>query len=70
MMTVDAASALGQDNVIGTIRPGKLADLVVLSGNPLTVPSDDIPGLDVLVTMIGGVARFCAPGAAALCPGS
>jgi imidazolonepropionase-like amidohydrolase len=35
MATRNAAEALGRENEIGTIAPGKLADLVVLRDNPL-----------------------------------
>ena len=33
--TASAARALGWDNWPGTLEPGKVADLVVVSGNPL-----------------------------------
>lgn len=36
--TANGAAAIGLDHLIGTIEPGKLADLVVVDGNPL----DDI----------------------------
>ena len=67
-MTLDAAYALGQDAVIGSLRPGKLADLVVVSRNPLTAPLDRIPGIRVLVTMVGGRAEYCAAGSGVICP--
>jgi len=38
----------------GSLVPGKLADLAVLSGDPLTVPEDEITGLHSLLTMVGG----------------
>ena len=34
-MTGDAARFLGQEDLIGTIRPGRAADLVVLDADPL-----------------------------------
>jgi imidazolonepropionase-like amidohydrolase len=36
MATSDAAAALGIDDRVGTIEPGKTADLVLLAGDPLT----------------------------------
>lgn len=68
MMTTGSAYAIRQDDVVGSLVPGKFADLVVLSGNLLTVPLDAIPGVELLMTMIGGVTEFCAPGAEAVCP--
>jgi len=67
-MTLDAAYALGTDGAVGSLQPGKLADLVVLSADPRSVPPDDIPAIQVLATVVGGVTRFCAPPAATVCP--
>jgi Tol biopolymer transport system component len=36
--TADAAAALGVDDVLGTIEPGKLADFAFVAGNPLDDP--------------------------------
>jgi len=36
--TLRAAEACGRDNELGTVEPGKLADLVVVDGNPLGDP--------------------------------
>lgn len=68
MMTTGSAYALWQDEVVGSLTPGKLADLLVLSDNPLTVPAGQLPEIDVLMTMIGGVTEFCRSGAEAWCP--
>jgi imidazolonepropionase-like amidohydrolase len=35
MATSDAARALGRDDRLGTIAPGKTADVVLLSANPI-----------------------------------
>ncbi|WP_372697538.1 amidohydrolase [Arthrobacter sp. JSM 101049] len=50
--TAWAAAATGTGAEKGTLRAGKLADLVVLSGSPLG--ADDIAALDVLATLVGG----------------
>lgn len=33
--TINAARALAMDSVLGTLEPGKLADIIVVNGNPL-----------------------------------
>jgi predicted amidohydrolase YtcJ len=38
----------------GTLRPGKLADLVILNRDPLSCPPDELPSLRVEATMVGG----------------
>lgn len=35
MATLEAAVALGAENDLGTVEPGKLADIVLLDANPL-----------------------------------
>ena len=39
-MTLNGARILGLAHEIGTIEVGKLADLVVIDGDPLTNPGD------------------------------
>ncbi len=38
----------------GTLRPGSWADLAVLSEDPLTVPPDDLPGIESVLTVVAG----------------
>ena len=42
------------ENRKGSLEPGKLADLAVLSANPLTVDEIDIREIKSLMTMVGG----------------
>ncbi len=67
MTTINAAFALGVEDTVGSLVPDKLADLVVLSANPLAIPIGDVPNIAVLSTMIGGATEFCADGAQVWC---
>jgi hypothetical protein len=59
-MTVDAAFAAFEEDLKGSLEVGKLADVTVLSRDILTVPEDEIPGAEVLATVVGGVVRYRA----------
>ena len=54
LVTVDNAYLTFEEDLKGSIEPGKLADLVVLSDNIMTVPEERIDDLTVLMTMVGG----------------
>ncbi|MFC1909195.1 amidohydrolase family protein [Chloroflexota bacterium] len=54
MMTIDAAYALFMEEKIGSLKPGKFADLIILSDNPLTVDPNSLIDFKVLMTKIGG----------------
>jgi predicted amidohydrolase YtcJ len=43
-----------QENNLGSIQPGKLADLVALDRDYLTIPADQIKDIRPLMTMVGG----------------
>jgi len=62
LITIDAAYGTFQEDIKGSIKVGKLADLVVLSDNPLIVPEDTLADIEVLMTMVGGVVEYTAPG--------
>lgn len=67
MLTINAAYLLFMEDEVGSLESDKLADLIVLSGNPLDNP-DGIKDLSVLVTVVGGKTAYCAAGQQALCP--
>jgi predicted amidohydrolase YtcJ len=69
LLTIDAAYAIAQENSRGSLAPGKLADLVILSADPRTVAVADLLEIEVLMTMVGGEVAWCAPEAQAWCPG-
>src|SRR5271167_1308788 len=56
--TINAAYELHQEDATGLLEVGKLADLVVLDRNPLTVPAEEIAKTKVLETVVGGVVVY------------
>jgi predicted amidohydrolase YtcJ len=48
------AAFLFQDGNLGSLAPGKYADLVVLDRDYLTIPADEISAIKPLMTMVGG----------------
>jgi predicted amidohydrolase YtcJ len=52
--TIDAAWQIFQEDNRGSIEVGKLADLVILSENPLTVDKGQIKDIRVEQTIVGG----------------
>jgi predicted amidohydrolase YtcJ len=54
MYTVNAAYASFEENIKGSIESGKLADLTVISRDPLTVPTNQIEDIQVEMTIVGG----------------
>jgi predicted amidohydrolase YtcJ len=53
-VTLGSAYMLKMDAEVGSIEPGKLADMAVLDADPLSVPVDDIGGIKVFGTIVGG----------------
>ena len=54
MYTVDAAYCSGEENVKGSIENGKLADLTILSNDPMIVPTNEIKDVKVYMAIIDG----------------
>ncbi len=59
LLTIDAAYGTFQEDAKGSIAVGKLADLVILSENLLAILPERIPDVEVLLTVVGGVAEYC-----------
>ncbi|MGW0737362.1 amidohydrolase [Streptomyces sp. NPDC002851] len=52
--TRDAAYACRLEHLLGSVTPGKRADLVVLARDPRAVPTHEISGIDILATVLDG----------------
>ena len=53
-ITLNSAHQLRLEQLVGSIQPGKLADLIVLERNFMTVPDEELARNRVLMTMVGG----------------
>ena len=62
-MTLNGARILGLDKQIGSVVPGKLADLMIVRGNPLTTASDIYNVVTVFKDGVGYGAELLRQGA-------
>ncbi|MDX1556724.1 MAG: amidohydrolase [Xanthomonadales bacterium] len=56
--TINGAYAAFEEDLKGTLTPGKWADLVVLSQDIMTVAEAEIPDTKVDITIVGGEVRY------------
>lgn len=59
--TIDGAYAAFDEDVRGSLTPGKLADIVVLSQDMLAIPPEKLKDTKVLLTIMGGRDTFRSP---------
>ncbi len=59
--TINAARAMHEEKVIGSIEAGKAADLVLLDRDVLTVPAESVRDTRVVWTMVAGKTVYRAP---------
>ena len=57
-VTIHAAGQIGMADALGSLESGKLADLTILEKDPYTVDPDDIMGIKVSETWVGGKKMF------------
>jgi len=53
-LTINAAWQIKMENKIGSIKPGKYADFVIIDQNPMMVDPDKIKDIHVLQTIVNG----------------
>lgn len=58
--TLEGAITLGREDDLGSLEAGKCADFAVLDRDPLAVPGEELAGIRVLETWVGGVRRHVA----------
>jgi len=56
--TLDAAYGAFEEEVKGSIEPGKFADFTVLNQNIMNIPEDQILNTEVVMTIVGGKIKF------------
>jgi predicted amidohydrolase YtcJ len=56
--TIGPAYASGEEETKGVLGPGRVADFVVLSRDPLEVVPDDLPQITAEMTVVGGIVRY------------
>jgi predicted amidohydrolase YtcJ len=56
--TLNNAIAAFEEDIKGTLTPGKYADIVVLSQDLLTVEEDKIPETTIDITIVGGEIKY------------
>lgn len=54
MYTRNGAFASFEENIKGSLAPGMLADIVMLSSNPLKAAEEDLKDISVEMTLVGG----------------
>jgi predicted amidohydrolase YtcJ len=59
--TIEGAYAAFEERNKGSLAPGKMADLIMLSGDPMTAPAPDILNIRVIITIAGGRIVYREP---------
>jgi predicted amidohydrolase YtcJ len=58
MMTAEAAYMFHRESELGTLEAGKLADLMVLSADPLSIDPERLTEIEVLLAMVDGTVEW------------
>ena len=57
-ITINAAYQNGEEDIKGSLKEGKLADLVILSDDPLKIDAKDMNSIEVLETIKEGKTLY------------
>jgi predicted amidohydrolase YtcJ len=58
LVTIESARFISEEKLLGSIEKGKYADMVVLTGDYLSVPDEHISELEPAITIIGGTVVY------------
>jgi predicted amidohydrolase YtcJ len=58
MYTVYAAFSSGEEQIKGSIQEGKLADLTILSDDPIVIPAENFENISVEMTIVNGKLAY------------
>lgn len=58
LYTLNGAYSSYEDHIKGSLEPGKLADVVVLSENILETPKEELLRVEIQMTMVDGIIEF------------
>jgi predicted amidohydrolase YtcJ len=59
--SIDAAVAIGMEDRIGSLQPGKLADVTIVDGDLEATPPERIASLETWITILNGQVAWAAP---------
>ena len=54
LYTAEAARLIGESDRLGTLEPGRLADVVAYRRDPMSIPADELRSLRPAFTMVAG----------------
>ena len=61
LLTIEAAFFINEEKMLGSIEKGKYADVVVMNGDYMMAPENEIEKLEPVMTIVGGKVVYEVP---------
>ncbi len=58
--TIDGAYSAWEEKIKGSIEPGKMADLIVVDRDPMTIPREELRDIKTVMTVVNGKIVYSA----------